>query len=86
MLRSLPYCRGGAATMMRAPRLFTVAPMTAKRDDRASSAVRQAVSQLYDGLRLHNARRADLARAREMRTRIERAVEAARRQTIRDRG
>ena len=72
--------------MMRATRLFTVAPMTAKRDYRDTSAARRAVTQLYDGLRGHNARRADLARAREMQTRIERAVEAARRRTIRDRG
>lgn len=86
MLRRLPYCRGGAATMRCAPRLFTVAPMTAKRDDRDTSAARRTVTHLYDGLRLHNPRRADLARAREMRTRIERAVEAARRRTIRDRG
>ncbi len=86
MLRRFPDRPGGAATMTRAPRLFTVAPMTAKRDDRDSSAARRTVTQLYDGLRLHNARRADLARAREMRTRIERAVEAARRRTIRDRG
>jgi hypothetical protein len=85
MLRRFPDRPGGAATMTRAPRLFTVAPMTGKRDDRDTSAARRTVTHLYDDLRRRNARRADLARAREMRTRIERALEAARQRTIRDR-
>jgi 3-polyprenyl-4-hydroxybenzoate decarboxylase len=50
-----------------------------------TSAARRTVTHLYDDLRRRNARRADLARAREMRTRIERALEAARQRTIRDR-
>jgi hypothetical protein len=59
--------------------------MTGKRDDRDTSAARRTVTHLYDDLRRRNARRADLERAREMRTRIERALEAARQRTIRDR-
>jgi hypothetical protein len=41
---------------------------------------------MYDDLRHRNARRADLARARELRARIERALQAARQRAKRDRG
>lgn len=62
-------------------RLFTVVRMPAKRDDRDSSATRRQLTHVYDHLR-----RAELARAREMRARIERALQAARQRTTRDRG
>jgi hypothetical protein len=41
---------------------------------------------MFEDLRRRNARRDDTARAREMRIRIERALQAARQRTIRDRG
>jgi hypothetical protein len=41
---------------------------------------------MFDDLRKRNARRAELARAREMRARVERVVQAARHRTTRDRG
>jgi hypothetical protein len=68
-----------------APRLFTVVPMPAKRDDRGS-ATRRQLPEVDDDLRGRGARRADLARAREMRARIERALQAARQRTTRERG
>lgn len=86
MLRHFPDCPGGAATMTQAQRLFTVAAMTAKRDDRDPSAARWQLTHVYDDLRRRSARRADLARAPEMRARIERALQAARQRAMRDRG
>ncbi len=86
MLRHFPDCPGGAATMTVAPRRFTVAAMTAKRDDRDSSAPRRQLPDVDDNLRRRSALRADLARAREMRARIERALQAARQRAMRDRG
>jgi hypothetical protein len=60
--------------------------MTGKSDDQDSSAAQRPLTHVYDDLRRRNARRADLARAREMRARIERALQAARQRAMRDRG
>jgi len=72
--------------MTRARGATTVALMTAKRDDRDSSAARLPLTNIYEDLRKRNARRADLARARERRARIERALQAARQRATKDRG
>ncbi|MGO9497893.1 MAG: hypothetical protein ACLQA5_14485 [Solirubrobacteraceae bacterium] len=59
--------------------------MTAKRDDRDTFAA-QRRTHVYEDLRQRNVRRADLAHAREMRARIEHALQAARQRAMRDRG
>jgi ribosomal protein L17 len=72
--------------MARLRRKITVAGMTAHSHHRDSSAARLPLANMYEDLRRRNERRADLARAREMRARIERALQAARQRTTRDRG
>ena len=65
---------------------ITVAIMTAKSDDRNFAEAQRPLTNMYEDLRRRNARRADLARARDMRVRIERVVQAARQRATRERG
>jgi len=60
--------------------------MTANSQDRNSSPARVPFANMYEELRKRNERHADLVRAREMRARIERALQAARQRATRERG
>jgi hypothetical protein len=72
--------------MARARSRVTVARMTTSSRDRGPSASGRPVNNIYDDLRKRNERRSDLARTREMRLRIERALQAARDRRFRSRG
>jgi hypothetical protein len=72
--------------LRRSPGLSTVASMTASSHDRHSSAAWRPLANVYEDLRSRNARRADLARSRDMRIRIERALQAAQARRFHSRG
>jgi hypothetical protein len=60
--------------------------MSAASHDRDAAGARRPLTNMYEDLRQRNARHAELARARELHIRIERALQAARQRAMRHRG
>ena len=76
----------GTRTMARVRSRVSVAPMTSSSPDRGPSASGRSVTNTYEDLRKRNVRRSELAQTRELRTRIERALQAARAWRLQKRG